>query len=55
LAGSLSRQPYWLDSYGPVILPNCDTIHNNGMYLPNNAELTENDIIKICEIVNRFV
>ncbi len=55
LAGSLSKQPYWMNSYGPIILPNCDTIHNNGMYLPNNAELTENKIIKICEIVNRFV
>lgn len=55
LAGSLSRQPYWINNYGPVVLPNCDKIHNNGMYLPNNAELTEEEIIKICEIVNTFI
>ena len=52
LSGSLARQPYWFDRYGETPLKNCDIIHNNGMYIPNNHELTSQEIKFVCDIIN---
>lgn len=52
LSGSLARQPYWFEKYGDTPLKNCDKIHEFGMYLPNNHELTEEQIVFICNIIN---
>ena len=54
LSGSLARQPYWFEKFGETPLNNCDFIHNYGMYLPNNHEMTTDDIKYICTIINRF-
>lgn len=52
LSGSLSRQPYWYNNFGKIELKNADYIHDNGLYVPNNHEMTEEDIQKICKVIN---
>lgn len=52
LSGSLAQQPYWFERYGQTPLKNCDIIHDQGMYIPNNHELTEKEIKSVCEIIN---
>jgi CDP-6-deoxy-D-xylo-4-hexulose-3-dehydrase len=54
LSGSLSRQPYWYNNFENVNLKNCDLIHDNGLYVPNNHEMSEKDIKKICNVINEF-
>lgn len=52
LSGSLSKQPYWYENFGEVKLKNSDLIHNNGLYLPNNHQMTIEDIQKISRVIN---
>ena len=50
IAGSMARKPFWKGKVDN--LPNCDIINNSGFYIPNHQDLTEDDIINICNIVN---
>lgn len=52
IAGSISRQPFFYERYGKQRYPFADLIHEHGMYLPNNPDLTEEDIRRICSVVN---
>ena len=55
ICGSMGKQPFWIERYGKVDLPFADIIHKEGMYLPNNPTMTEEDIKSICEIVNKII
>jgi CDP-6-deoxy-D-xylo-4-hexulose-3-dehydrase len=56
ICGSMGRQPFFIKYWGkPVVLPNADRIHECGLYLPNNPELTEEEITAVCEAVNRGI
>ncbi len=50
IAGSMARKPFWKGRVDN--LPNCDIINNNGFYIPNHQDLSNDDILKICNIVN---
>jgi CDP-6-deoxy-D-xylo-4-hexulose-3-dehydrase len=52
LSGSLSKQPYWYENFGNIKLKNADYIHEYGLYVPNNHEMSEDDIIKISKTIN---
>ena len=52
IAGSLGRQPFYIKQFRAKGLKNADKIHNEGLYIPNNHELTEDDIQKICNVIN---
>ncbi len=52
IAGNMARKAFWLKAFGRVELPNADLIEDHGFYLPNHQHLTEDDILRICEIVN---
>lgn len=52
IAGSIAKQPFWTNYYQPVLLPNCEMIHEKGFYLPNHQDLTEEHIQFISKIVN---
>jgi len=54
ICGSISKQPFWYDRYGDIEMPFADEIYKNGLYLPNNPTLTKKEIIKICELVNKY-
>jgi CDP-6-deoxy-D-xylo-4-hexulose-3-dehydrase len=55
ICGSMTEQPFWYEKYGKSLLPNATKVHNFGLYLPNHAELSNEDIIFICDIVNRIL
>ena len=36
-------------------MPNAKIVHENGMYIPNNHQLTDEEINKIIKIVNENI
>jgi CDP-6-deoxy-D-xylo-4-hexulose-3-dehydrase len=54
ICGSINQQPFWYERYSiSDNVPNADYLHKYGLYLPNNHELKKEEIIFICEIVNK--
>lgn len=51
IAGSMGRQPFFIKKYGRVALKNADYVHNQGMQLPCNPDMTKDDVEKICGIL----
>ena len=49
ICGSIGRQPFWIKKFGKPKLLNADLIHDYGIYLPNHANLTKNQIRYICK------
>jgi len=54
ICGSMSRQPFFYNLYGTKKYSFSDLIHDYGLYLPNNPDITENEIQYICNIVNQI-
>jgi dTDP-4-amino-4,6-dideoxygalactose transaminase len=52
IAGNMANKPMWYLKYGTTILENCERINQYGFYIPNHQDLTENDIMKISNIIN---
>ena len=54
IAGSISRQPFYLnaDIKNRIETPFANKIHSEGLYLPNHALLTKDDLNRICRAVN---
>lgn len=55
ICGSMGEQPYWVNLYGRCVLPNSNLVHNYGIYVPNNHEMTQKEIETICKIVNQSI
>jgi CDP-6-deoxy-D-xylo-4-hexulose-3-dehydrase len=53
IAGNLGNKPIWYENYEKVNLPNSDIIDKFGFYLPNHQDLTESEILKITDIINK--
>jgi CDP-6-deoxy-D-xylo-4-hexulose-3-dehydrase len=54
ICGSMNEQPFWYNVFGKSNLPNAKRVHDFGMYLPNNPNLTKEKIEKITNIINKF-
>ena len=52
VCGSISRQPFFYERYGHQKFEFADVVHDYGMYLPNNPDMTVDDISRIAGIVN---
>jgi CDP-6-deoxy-D-xylo-4-hexulose-3-dehydrase len=52
ICGSISKQPFFMDIYGEVPLGFSEIVHEYGLYIPNNHDITVDEIKMICEIVN---
>ena len=52
ICGSINKQPFWQKLYGPAVVPNADWLHEYGLYVPNNHEMTKDEIMYIANIVN---
>tara|TARA_A100001391_G_scaffold201312_1_gene188020 strand:- start:2873 stop:4054 length:1182 start_codon:yes stop_codon:yes gene_type:complete len=52
ICGSMGKQPFYVKKYGEEELPNAEIVRRYGMYLPNHHLLSEDEIKKVCEVVN---
>ena len=55
ICGSINEHPFWYERYGKQNLPNSKLVHNYGLYLPNNHQMTDEEISKVIEVVNKHV
>ncbi len=52
IAGSMSRQPFFLERYGYVEdVPNAEKVDSLGIFLPCHMEMNEDDIVRLAHIV----
>ena len=56
ICGSISNQPFWTNIYG-VTNENkySNEIDKFGLYLPNNHNLTKEEILFVCDVVNNVL
>jgi len=55
ISGSMGYQPMYTKIYGEKKLLNADIIHEYGMYVPNNQEMSEEDVLYVCDIINKII
>jgi CDP-6-deoxy-D-xylo-4-hexulose-3-dehydrase len=55
ICGSINEHPFWYERYEKSNLPNAKMVHEYGLYIPNNHQMTDDEIKKIVEIVNKNV
>ena len=53
IAGNIVRHPFWKSETKTETLPNADFIHENAFYFPNNAELTEEEIEYLLNLLEK--
>ena len=51
IAGSMANKPFWKGRSDNM--PNSELVDKFGFYVPNNQDLTKNDMQKICSIINK--
>ena len=54
VCGSMGLQPFWKKKYGEQNFDFADIVHNYGLYLPNNQDITNTEIEFISKIVNKY-
>lgn len=52
VCGSIARHPFWYERFGNAELPFADIVHDNGMYIPNNHEMTPAEVEYVAQVVN---
>jgi len=52
ICGSINEHPFWYERYGKLELPNAEIVHKKGLYLPNNHQMTLEEVEYVIEIVN---
>jgi CDP-6-deoxy-D-xylo-4-hexulose-3-dehydrase len=55
ICGSINEHPFWYERYGKQELNNAKIIHEYGLYLPNNHQMTDDEINKVIKIVNKNI
>jgi CDP-6-deoxy-D-xylo-4-hexulose-3-dehydrase len=55
ICGSINEHPFWYERYGKQELDNAKIIHEYGLYLPNNHQMTDDEINKVIKIVNENI
>lgn len=58
VCGSIVEQPFWKNRYGNNInfpFQFSKIVHNQGLYLPNNHQISKEDIEIICKVVNKIL
>ena len=51
ISGSMGIQPFYVEKYGELKLPNCSIVDERGIYFPNHDKLTEEEINKISDLI----
>ena len=55
ICGSINEHPFWYERYGKQTLPNSKLVHDYGMYIPNNHQMTDDEVNKVIDIVNKHL
>jgi CDP-6-deoxy-D-xylo-4-hexulose-3-dehydrase len=55
ICGSINEHPFWYERYGKQELNNAKIIHEYGLYLPNNHQMTDKELDKVIKIVNENI
>jgi CDP-6-deoxy-D-xylo-4-hexulose-3-dehydrase len=55
ICGSINEHPFWYEKYGKQNLPNSKLVHEFGIYIPNNHQMTDDEINKVIKIVNENI
>lgn len=55
ICGSINEHPFWYERYGKQELPNSKMVHEYGIYIPNNHQMTDDEISKVIKIVNNNI
>ena len=55
ICGSIGQQPFWKKEYGTCSYPFADKVNDQGLYLPNNHQMTENELIKMTKVMNEVL
>lgn len=55
VCGSISRQPFYYEKYGNKSFPFSDIVHDYGLYIPNNPDMTVEEVDYVCSIVNKAI
>lgn len=50
ICGNIARHPFWLRNHEPQVLPIADWVHDKGMYLPNHANLSLEQVARVVEV-----
>jgi CDP-6-deoxy-D-xylo-4-hexulose-3-dehydrase len=55
ICGSINEHPFWFERFGKTELPNSKLIHEYGIYIPNNPQMTEDELNKVIDVVNKNI
>jgi CDP-4-dehydro-6-deoxyglucose reductase, E1 len=55
ICGSINKQPFWYERYGMQDTKKADWLHNNGLYLPNNHEMSKDEVLFVVDVVNNIL
>ena len=55
ICGSMGNQPFYLQTFKKCSLPNASHIDKHGIYIPNNPDLTSNELSFIVNVVNSAI
>jgi len=55
ICGSINEHPFWYERYGKKEMPNAKIVHEKGLYIPNNHQMTEEEIDRVIKIVNENI
>jgi len=55
IAGNMANKPMWYEKYGKMNLKNANHIDKFGFYIPNHQDLSENEILKISNIIKKNI
>lgn len=55
ICGSIGRQPYWIDIFGETNFTFADLVDDYGLYVPNNQDMTEEDVNMVVKLVNEKI
>ena len=55
ICGSINEHPFWYEKYGKQNLPISKKVHANGLYLPNNHQMTDDEIDRVIKITNKHL
>jgi CDP-6-deoxy-D-xylo-4-hexulose-3-dehydrase len=55
ICGSINEHPFWYERYEKKDFKNAKLVHEYGLYIPNNHQMTDNELDLIIKIVNNNI